>query len=131
MVLRDRFNRTQLLGWSFPNNTTAGAYAEVEAANLTIDVAEMQARRDRIYSALTEDGWTVTKPEGSFYMLIQVPDVFDDEEDLLTALREENVFAVPGTIMDIAGWIRISLTASDESAEFALDAFHRIRMKRC
>ena len=126
MVLRDRFFRTQLLGWSYPNSTTARAYAEVEAADITIDVTELQARRDRIHSVLTDIGWIVTKPEGSFYMLVQVPEMFESETDLLHALREENVFAVPGSIMDIPGHIRLSLTASDEMVEFSLDAFRRI-----
>jgi aspartate/methionine/tyrosine aminotransferase len=131
LTLRDRLFRAQILGWSFPNTTTARAYAEVEGANVKIDIERMQNRRDRLYNSLTENGWNAVKPDGGFYMLVEVPkDLFKDESDLLESLLEERILVLPGSIMDIDGWIRLSLTASDRMADFAIEGFRRLRCKR-
>jgi aspartate/methionine/tyrosine aminotransferase len=53
---------------------------------------------------LGEDGWVVTKPEGSFYMLVEAPGT---EDDLLDALFEEGGLALGGSVMNIPGWIRL------------------------
>jgi aspartate aminotransferase len=132
LLLRDKIFRSQLLGWTIPNATTAQAYAEIEAANLVIDIDQLKVRRDRMYNSLTEQGWNAIKPGGSFYMLVQVPqDMFASEDDLVNALaEEERVLVLHGSIMEIPGWIRLSLTASDEMVDFSIAAFARIRDKR-
>ena len=132
LLLRSKIFRAQLLGWSFPNATTGQAYAEIEATNLVIDIKQMKLRRDSIYNSLVRHGWNAIKPAGSFYMLVQVPEeLFTSEDDLVNALaEEERVLVLHGSIMDIPGWIRLSLTASDEMADFCIRAFARIRDKR-
>jgi len=131
-ILRDKLFRAQLLSYSFPNGTTAQAYAEIEAANLRIDTNQMKERRDQLYVSLTKLGWNVVKPEGTFYMLVQVPnDLFEDEDDLVQLLaKEERVLVLHGSVMDIPGWIRLSLTASNEMVDFCIRAFEHVDAKR-
>ena len=40
---------------------------------ISVDVAEYQRKRDFLYSQLTEIGYTMTKPQGAFYLFPQSP----------------------------------------------------------
>lgn len=121
-ALRDALFVAQAVnGWSFPNALMQYAMGDLEAA--IIDVDAMQRRRDRMGGALTELGYDVVTPEGTFYMMVRSP-VADDQE-FAARLAEENVFVLPGTIFELPGWFRISLTASDDMVDRALDGFAR------
>jgi aspartate aminotransferase len=53
-----------------------------------------------------------------------------DPDDLAfsTRLAELGTLVLPGTIVELAGWFRISLTASDQMVEDGLDAFREARL---
>ena len=42
-------------------------------------------------------------------------------------LAEEDVLVLPGTVVEVPGWFRISLTASDAMVERSLAGFERAR----
>ena len=129
-VLHHKFYQAQLLGWPFPNCLTLKVYAEVENSNLCINIERMQNCRDYLYDSFRKDGWNTSKPEGGFYMLVQVPrDLFVDEQDMLDELLEEGILVLPGSIMAIERWTRLSLTASDEMAHFAIKSFCKVHSK--
>lgn len=126
-VLRSAIDRVRMIHWAFPNNVVARAYAEIENSNVCIDLEAMQKRRDMLCDELTAAGWNLIKPQGSFYMLVQVPPgLFSSDEELATALLGERVIALPGSMMDIPGWVRLSLTASDQMVEYAVGVFRRL-----
>ena len=106
-------------GWGFPNALLQHAIGDLEA--LSVDIAALQARRDRMVPALREMGYEVTRPEGTFYLMLRSPDpndlAFSDR------LAELGALVLPGTIVECPGWFRISLTASDEMVERSLPAF--------
>ena len=106
-------------GWGFPNALLQHAIGDLEA--LSVDIAALQARRDRMVLALREMGYEVTRPEGTFYLMLRSPDpndlAFSDR------LAELGALVLPGTIVECPGWFRISLTASDEMVERSLPAF--------
>jgi aspartate aminotransferase len=60
-------------------------------------------------------------PEGTFYVMARAP--IDDDVAFSDALARREVLVLPGTIVEVPGWFRISLTASDEMVERALPAF--------
>ena len=110
-------------GWGFPNALLQHAISDLEA--LSIDIDALQARRDRMVPALREMGYEVTRPEGTFYLMVRSPD--PDDMAFTARLAELGALVLPGTIVECPGWFRISLTASDEMVERGLEAFRAAR----
>ena len=60
--------------------------------------AAYQKKRDVLASALTDAGFTPSIPQGSYYMLAEIPADFRDSAEAAQALLEEaRVASVPGT----------------------------------
>ena len=106
-------------GWGFPNALMQHAIADLES--LSIDIGALQARRDRMVPALRELGYEVTRPEGTFYLMVRSPD--PDDLAFTERLAGLGALVLPGTIVESPGWFRISLTASDEMVERGLEVF--------
>ena len=51
----------------------------------------------------------------------------DDDVAFAELLAEEGVLVLPGQIVEVPGWFRISLTATDEMVERGLGGFARAR----
>jgi aspartate aminotransferase len=98
-------------GWSFPNALLQYSLEDLE--RLSIDIKVLQARRDRLISTLTEIGYNTTTPEGTFYMMVRSP--IDDDMAFTELLSKHGILCLPGTLLEMPGWIRLSLTASDET----------------
>jgi aspartate aminotransferase len=111
-------------GWGFPNALLQHAISDLE--QVSIDIDALQARRDRMVPALREMGYEVTNPQGTFYLMARSP----DPDDLAFSSRLANLGALvlPGTIVELPGWFRISLTASDQMVEDGLRAFREARL---
>jgi len=76
-----------------------------------------------LVSALRDMGYEVHVPEGTFYLLPRSP--IDDDEAFTEMLAAEKVFVLPGTLCEIPGYFRISLTANEEMIEQSLPRFAR------
>ena len=107
------------LGWTFPNALMQYAMGDLELAS--IDVAAMQRRRDRIVEALSEMGYEVVKPEGTFYVMVRSP--ITDDAEFTKHLAEREVFVLPGGMFEMPGWFRISLTANEDMVDRSLAGF--------
>jgi aspartate aminotransferase len=70
-------------------------------------------------------GYEPTTPEGTFYVMARAP--IADDEAFAGLLADENIVVLPGTIVELPGWFRISLTASDAMVESSLSGFERAR----
>jgi aspartate aminotransferase len=118
--LRDLVEVNQFAsGYLFPNADLQHAIEDLE--QLSIDVAAMQRRRDRLVPALREMGYETTMPEGTFYVMAKAP--IDDDVAFTEILAEHGVLVLPGTVVEVPGWFRISLTASDDMVERGLPGF--------
>jgi len=106
-------------GWGFPNALLQHAIGDLEA--LSVDIAALQARRDRMVPALRGMGYEVSRPEGTFYLMVRSPD--PNDLAFTDRLADMGALVLPGTIVECPGWFRISLTASDEMVERSLPAF--------
>jgi aspartate aminotransferase len=106
-------------GYAFPNALLQHALEELEG--LSIDVAAMQRRRDRLVGALREIGYETTMPEGTFYVMARAP--IADDVAFTDLLAKHRVLVLPGTIVEVPGWFRISLTATDEMVERGIPGF--------
>ncbi|GAC1433795.1 MAG: pyridoxal phosphate-dependent aminotransferase [Chloroflexota bacterium] len=96
-------------------------YALPEIEPLLIDLAALQRRRDRLVEALRAQGYTVPVPEATFYLLPRSP--LADDVAFAAALAERDVFVLPGRAVELPGYFRLSLTATDAMVERALPIF--------
>jgi aspartate aminotransferase len=118
--LRDEIFVQQLAtGYSFPNALLQHALSDLE--RLSIDVGALQRRRDRLVPALREMGYEASMPEGTFYTMARSP--IDDDVAFSELLARHRVLVLPGTIVEVPGWFRISLTASDQMVEAGIPRF--------
>ena len=90
---------------------------------VTIEVAPYQAKRDFLYGALTEIGYSVVKPGGAFYMFPKTP--IEDDVAFVDELRKHRVLVVPGTGFGSPGHFRISYTVSLATLEGSIDGFQK------
>lgn len=125
-AFRERVLLAQLAsGFSFPNALLQHAIEDLE--RLSIDVAVLERRRDRVVDALRFRGYEATLPEGTFYVMARSP--IDDDVAFGELLAEEDVLILPGSVVEVPGWFRISLTATDEMVERSLISFERARVR--
>jgi aspartate aminotransferase len=118
--IRDELFIQQLAsGFAFPNALLQHALADLE--RLSIDIGALQRRRDRLVPALRELGYDATMPEGTFYTMARSP--IEDDRSFSDILARHRVLVLPGAIVEVPGWFRISLTASDDMVEAAIPRF--------
>lgn len=106
-------------GWLYPNALMQYAVDELE--ELTIDLQALQDKRDGMIEVLRRIGYQVHVPEGTFYLLPKSP--IEDDLAFFDQLVEHNVYVLPGTVCDIPGYFRISLTANAQMIENSVDGF--------
>lgn len=106
-------------GLATPNSLLMHAIEDIE--ELCIDLNQIEHRRDRLYNALREIGYQVHRPEGTFYMLPKSP--IEDDWKFFDILAEQNIIVLPGTVVDLPGYFRLSLTANDEMVERSIAGF--------
>jgi aspartate aminotransferase len=118
--VRSMLDTAQIVtGWAYPNNTLQYAVEDLE--RLSIDVAHLQRKRDRLVAELRKFGYQLHVPEGTFYLTVRSP--WEDEGAFTEVLATYGIFVHPGSLMEMPGYFRISLTASDEMIERALPGF--------
>ena len=110
-------------GYAFPNSLVQHALADLE--KLSIDVGAMQARRNRLVSALREMGYEAWMPQGTFYTMARSP--IEDDVAFADVLARHKVLVLPGTAVEVPGWFRVSLTASDAMVESGIPRFAAAR----
>jgi aspartate/methionine/tyrosine aminotransferase len=96
------------IGWGFPDAIMQYAVPDLES--LSLDMQELTRKRDRAYGALADAGFTITRPEGTFYLWGRAPG--DDARAFCDAVAARGVHIMPGTLFDTPECFRISLTAT-------------------
>ena len=108
-----------LTGYGFPNALLQHAIDDLDGE--IIDLASLQAKRDRMVEGLRAAGYRTSEPEGTFYLVVESP--FANEWEFVDRLAQDDVFVLPGTVFDAPGYIRISLTGTMEMIERVLPVF--------
>jgi aspartate aminotransferase len=122
--LRTIFHSTQILsGWAMTSALLQHALPDLE--KLSLDVNGLQRRRDRFVSGLRDCGYEVSRPEGGFYITPKSP--VGNDQLFSDLLAEERVLCLPGSVVKMPGYFRVSLTGSDEMIERALPIFASAR----
>ncbi|MBK9124375.1 MAG: aminotransferase class I/II-fold pyridoxal phosphate-dependent enzyme [Chloroflexi bacterium] len=106
-------------GYTFPNALLQHALGDLE--KLSIDMERLQHKRDWMVRELTAMGYTLHAPEGTFYLLPRSP--IPDDWRFVSVLAEHDILALPGTVVEMPGYFRLSLTANEGMIERALPNF--------
>ncbi len=121
--MRTAVASTQLLsGFASTNALLQHALPDIQP--LSIDVEHLQYKRDWLVSALREHGYDVHLPEGTFYLLPRSP--MEDDVAFTDMLAEQDVLCLPGRVVEMPGYFRISLTANDGMIERAIPRFAEV-----
>jgi aspartate aminotransferase len=106
-------------GWAFPNALLQHALGDLE--KLSIDMEHLQEKRDKMVTALRDIGYDVHSPEGTFYLLPRSP--LADDWAFSEILIDNKILCLPGTVVELPGYFRLSLTANDDMIERAIPNF--------
>jgi len=100
-------------------------YALPEIDTMSIDLDHLQRKRDRVVDALSEMGYELHSPQATFYLMPKAP----IEDDMLFArtLAAQKTLVLPGVAVEMPGYFRISLTATDAMIDRALPVFAAVR----
>jgi aspartate aminotransferase len=105
----------------FVNAPAIWQWVMLDVAELEIDPAPYQERRDLLWGALTAMGYEIEKPRGAFYMFPRTP--LRDDVAFVRRLMDYGILAVPGSGFGRGGHIRLSLTLPLQAIERSLDGF--------
>jgi len=106
-------------GLAIANSVLMHGLADLEG--LTIDISHLERRRNRLVEMLQSHGYSVHIPEGSFYLFPRSP--WDDDWAFCEVLADHDVFCLPGSVFEMPGCFRLSVTASDTMIEHANAGF--------
>ena len=123
------------------NATTVSQYASLEGLRnrseaepaIAAMVAEYRRRRDAALAVLHAPGGPdVVRPDGAFYLFIDVQDTSPDSDDAGSVfakrlLEEHGVAVVPGAAFRTPGWIRLSYATAEESVVEGVKRILRLR----
>jgi len=89
-----------------------------------------QAQRETLLSALAEQGLAAIAPEGSFYCLIRLPELWAHRsmEAALKVMEDENVVTIPSSIFGVEGFLRVTFVAPPDRLR---EGIRRIRSALC
>jgi aspartate aminotransferase len=107
------------LGLAVPDAVMQYALPDIDG--LLLDIAALQRRRDRMVTAFRDQGYQLHSPQATFYLLPQTP--IADDRAFCALLAEQGVAVLPGHVIDLPGYFRLCLTATDEAIERSLPIF--------
>jgi aspartate aminotransferase len=108
-------------GNALPDAVMQYALADIE--HITLDLHRLQRRRDRLLGALRAMGYEVHTPQATFYLLPRCP--IPDDWAFARTLAREKVLVLPGQVVEMPGYFRISLTGTDDMVERSLPVLAR------
>ena len=94
---------------------------------VTVSIAEYQQKRDFLYDRLVKMGYSVTKPQGAFYLFPKSP--LEDEVAFVRELAQWKVLTVPGSGFGTPGYFRIAYCVEDRTLEGSLEGFRKVAEK--
>ncbi|QEN09721.1 pyridoxal phosphate-dependent aminotransferase [Oceanispirochaeta crateris] len=90
---------------------------------MAVDVAQYQKKRDLLGQILTDCGFDLELPEGTFYLFPRAP--LGDDMMVVNYLQEQNILAVPGRGFGMPGYFRLSYCVNDDMILRSEKAFKR------
>ncbi len=90
----------------------------------TADLSVYEENKDILYKALTEYGYEIVEPKGTFYMF---PKCFtSDDKEFCARAKEYGLVIVPGSNFACPGYFRIAFCVDKETVINSLPAFKKL-----
>lgn len=93
----------------------------------TSDLAVYEENKNILYKALTEYGYEIVEPKGTFYMLPKC--LIADDKEFCAAAKEFGLVIVPGTAFHCPGYFRIAYCVDKKTVLKSLPAFKKLADK--
>jgi aspartate aminotransferase len=106
-------------GWQFPSAIMQ--YSLPQLHGLSIDLVELERKRDLLVGSLQEAGYDLQTPQGTFYLWVRSPD--PDDAAFVGRLADRGVLVLPGSTCAVPGHFRITFTATSDVIEQNLPVF--------
>lgn len=106
-------------GWLFPSAVMQ--YSLEQLHGLSIDLDELERKRDVLVAELEKAGYDLRSPQGTFYLWVRCPD--PDDLAFAELLAAQGVLVLPGATCAAPGHFRITLSSSIETIERSLPVF--------
>lgn len=90
----------------------------------TADIEIYRHNRDRLYTALTDYGFTCVPPDGAFYLFVAAPN--GDATAFAETAKKHELLLVPSDSFGCTGYVRIAYCVTPEMIERALPAFRAL-----
>ena len=90
------------------------------------DYSLYEKRRNEICEVMDYAGLKYVVPEGAFYLFVQVPEKFgDDDMAFINHLKKYNILCAPGSGFAGKGWFRIAYCCSEQTILNSKEAFFK------
>ncbi len=99
-------------------------YVIRECVEVPSDIEAYRRNRDLLYNALVEDGFTVVKPDGAFYLFMKSP--VENAAEFCEQAKKYELLIVPSDDFGFPGYVRLSYCVSEETIRNSLPAFRRL-----
>jgi len=110
-------------GWQFPSAVMQ--YSLDELHHLSIDLVELERKRDLFVAGLRDAGYDLLSPQATFYLWMHCPDA--DDAAFARRLAGMGVLVLPGSTCAAPGFFRITFTGTAEMIERSLPVFRNAR----
>ena len=98
-----------------------------QCTHLRPDLDSYRKNRDKLYTALTEMGYTVAKPDGAFYLFVKAPG--GDANAFSEKAKTYDLLVVPGDDFGCPGYFRLCYCVSYEQICQSLPVFEKLIQK--
>jgi len=95
-----------------------------ECCGISSDIGIYKKNRDTLYSALTEYGYEMARPDGAFYLFVR--SLCPDAKEFSLAARKYGLLLVPSDDFGCPGYVRIAYCQSPDMIERSLIAFRML-----
>ncbi len=99
-------------------------YAVAQCGNATADTSVYEKNRNLLADALTEIGYSVTPPDGAFYLFVKALE--SDAKAFCEKAKAFELLLVPSDSFGVTGYVRISYCVSTSQIENSLPAFRAL-----
>lgn len=90
----------------------------------TANIEVYKENRDILVSSLTDMGYSVTNPDGAFYLFVKAPN--GDANEFAQKAKEFEILFVPSDSFGCEGYVRISYCVSKEKILKSLPSFKKL-----
>lgn len=90
----------------------------------TADVSVYEENKEILYNALTEYGYDVVEPGGTFYMFPKCP--IADDKEFCDKAKDFRLVIVPGSGFNCPGYFRIAFCVDKQTVLNSLDSFKKL-----